>query len=238
MAANTHGIPTVYLPQTEADFQKFVDFADSVGPEWRSVHVSSDGKTQVWDRKSDVSSVNVVRLVAHIATEALVLYDTLHDPDYRKVWDENMIEGYLIEQLDDFNDVGYYSAKAPVALVASRDFCNERSWQVKDNRQYVIMNHSVVHPKCPEKKGFVRANSITSGYLVRVDDAGGCTLTYITQADPRGWIPTSVMNFVTSKYAPKIITKLENAANGYNAWKAAHAPGHFPWRQIINLPQQ
>jgi hypothetical protein len=43
--------------------------------------------------------------------EALTLYDTLHDPEYRPDWDDNMIEGFLIEQLDKCNDVGYYSAK-------------------------------------------------------------------------------------------------------------------------------
>jgi len=165
--ASHHGIPTVYIPSTPEDFVKFIEFADSTGPEWRSVHATSDGQTRFWVRKSDGSSVNIVKLVANIVADALTLYDTLHDPDYRKVWDENMVEGYLIEQLDEFNDVGYYSAKSPVALVAGRDFCNERSWQVKDDTQYVIMNHSVIHPQCPEKKGFVRANSITSGYLVR-----------------------------------------------------------------------
>jgi len=210
-----------------------VDFCDSTDG-WHSVHETSDGKTKLWDRKSEVSSINIVRLLANIATDALILYDTLHDPDYRKIWDENMIEGLCIEQLDDFNDVGYYSAKAPVALVAGRDFCNERSWQVTDDTQYVIMNHSVVHPKCPEKKGFVRANSIMSGYLVRRKAEGGCTLTYLTQADPRGWIPATVMNFVTTKFAPKLISKLENAANAYTEWKTKHSPGHFPWRGLSN----
>jgi hypothetical protein len=39
------------------------------------------------------------------------LYDTLHDAEYRAVWDENMIEGKVIQQLDDWNEVGYYSAR-------------------------------------------------------------------------------------------------------------------------------
>jgi hypothetical protein len=70
--------------------------------------------------------------------------------------------------------------------VSNRDFVNQRSWRVTDNKEFIIMNHSVVHPKQPEKKGFVRANSIMTGYLVRVREDGGCTLTYLTQTDPRG----------------------------------------------------
>jgi hypothetical protein len=55
------------------------------------------------------------------------------------------------------------------------------------------MNHSVVHPNAPEKKGFVRAKSILTGYLVR-EVEGGCTLTYLTQTDPMGWIPNWLTN--------------------------------------------
>jgi hypothetical protein len=42
---------------------------------------------------------------------ASLLYDVLHDSEYRAQWDDNMVEGFLIEQLDKHNDVGYYSAK-------------------------------------------------------------------------------------------------------------------------------
>jgi len=186
-----HGVPTFYLPSTETEFDEFVTFADSSDSGWRSAYASSDGKVKVWDRKSDVSSINIVRLVAKLSVDALVLYDTLHDPDYRKEWDDNMIEGFLIEQIDDNNDVGYYSAKSPAVMVSARDFCNERSWQVKGDRQYVIMNHSVIHPKCPEKKG-IRKGKLNSDRLSRADKRRPRVCFDIHHPDRPSWLDSNL----------------------------------------------
>jgi len=211
---------------TNEDFDGFIK-AGQTEENWNLCY--QEGELKVWDQKSDASAVNIVKLYAVFPDlNPWVLYDVLHDPEYRAVWDENMIEGYNIEQLDANNDVGYYSAKAP-ATIANRDFVNQRSWRVQDDKEFVIMNHSVVHPKAPEKKGFVRANSIRTGYMVNAKDAG-CTLTYLTQTDPRGWIPTFLVNKVTKTFAPKIIDKLHNAAVKYTEWKNAHKPENKPWR--------
>jgi hypothetical protein len=76
-----------------------------------------------------------------------------------------------------------------------------------------------------------RANSIMTGYLVCVRPEGGCTLTYLTQTDPKGWIPGWLTNTVTKTFAPKLIARLEKACKGYKEWKGKHNPDKFPWRE-------
>jgi len=216
-----------YKLATDADFDAFINQCDNHDG-WTVVVDKAD--LRVWEKKSDLSPINIVKLHATFATlDPDSLYDTLHDPDYRAVWDENMVEGVNIEQLDPTNDVGYYSAKAP-PTVTNRDFCNQRSWRAREGPEYIIMNHTVTHPKCPEKKNFVRANSICTGYLIRARREGGCTLSYMTQTDPKGWIPAWLVNKVTTSFAPKIVDKLLNASANYNAWKAKHSPEEKPWR--------
>lgn len=207
---------------TDEDFDSFRDFCDSTD-DWHECF-DKDG-VQVWDKPSD-TGLNIAKLHAKIPTcSARVLYDVLHDPDYRKTWDENMIDGHLIEQLDKHNDVGYYSAKLPMG-VTNRDFVNERSWRVKEG-EMIIINHSVPHKDKPEEKGFVRGNSILAGYIVR-PDGEGCTLSYIAQSDPKGWIPGWLVNKVTTKFAPKLIDKMREVGPKYDEWKKDN-PGEKIW---------
>lgn len=135
--------------------------------------------------------------------------------------------------LNKHTEVGYYSAKMP-ATVSNRDFCNLRTWRMDTARkEYIIFNFSVVHPDCPEKKGFVRARSLKSGYYVTEDPSGGCTFTYYSQSDPKGWIPTWVINMLMTKLPPKILDKLHDVCLAYGAWKAEHEPDVKEWLNTV-----
>lgn|SRR3989338_1270759 len=161
--------------------------------------------------------------------EPETLYDVLHDHNYRKVWDDNMIEGIVIFQLDSCNEVGYYAAKSP-SPVSNRDFLNQRCWRaLPDDGLWVIMNWSTAHSDYPEKKGFVRAQSILSGYQIRRNPKGGCSFTYVTQTDPKGWIPAWVVNNIAGKLAPRVSQTLHTVALAYPAWKKDNRPDWKPW---------
>ncbi|NWR54763.1 STA10 protein, partial [Bucorvus abyssinicus] len=112
------------------------------------------------------------------------IYDVLHDIEYRKKWDTNVIETFDIGKLTVNSDVGYYACRCPKPL-KNRDFITLRSW-LPMGSDYIIMNYSVKHPNYPPRKDMVRAVSIQTGYLIQGTGAKSCTITYLAQVDPRG----------------------------------------------------
>jgi len=228
--ADTTKYPEKYELATKQNFDDFRAAVDS-DTNWNVVLDKPDIK--VWDQAVPNEAINNVKMWAHLKDiPASVVYDVIHDPDYRLEWDNNMAEGYNIEQLDPYNDVGYYAGKSPFFIVSGRDFCNERSWWVnKDKTEYIIINHSVLHPKCPEKKGFVRAWSHRTGYVIRVDpnDPNSTILYYMTRTDMKGTIPIWIVNTVMKTFAPNLIDNLKKVCPGYTAWKQEHKPEWKPW---------
>ena len=177
---------------------------------------------KVWKRPDEKAPINLVRLWAVIpGADPAMLYDMLNNHAYRKVWDENMIEGKVVEMLTPVDEVGYYSAKAPSPL-SNRDFVTHRTFRAfPEEQRYVIFNKSALHEKMPEDPNFVRGHSFRTGYQMKKHEKGSI-LEYMTQSDPKGWIPKWVTNTVVTKVAPGIIEKMVKAAEGYEAWLKEH----------------
>lgn len=58
----------------------------------------------------------------------------------------------------------------------------------------------------------------------------GCFLGYISQTDPKGKLPSWLVNKITQKFAPKVVKQLKRAAEGYESWKERQSdPRNKPW---------
>lgn len=167
---------------------------------------------------------------------AEILYDVLHDVEYRKKWDTNVIETFDIGKLTVNADIGYYAWKCPKPL-KNRDVITLRSW-LPMGKDYIIMNYSVKHAKYPPRKDLVRAVSIQTGYLIQGGGPNNCTLVYLAQVDPRGSLPKWVVNKSSQFLAPKAMKKMYKACQKYPDWKKKHNPQHKPWiyPEQSNLP--
>ncbi|XP_068103734.1 START domain-containing protein 10-like [Hyperolius riggenbachi] len=158
---------------------------------------------------------------------AETVYDVLHDTEYRKKWDMNMIETRDIARLSGNADFGYYSWKCPKPL-KNRDVVTLRSWLVLPDC-YIIINFSVKHNMYPPRKDLVRAVSLLAGYLVKSNGPTSSTLTYLAQVDPRGSLPKWVVNKSSQYLAPKVLRKLHKACLQYPAWKKKNKHDFKPW---------
>ncbi|XP_069059868.1 START domain-containing protein 10 isoform X1 [Pleurodeles waltl] len=155
------------------------------------------------------------------------LYDVLHDVEYRKKWDTNVIETFDIGKLTVNADIGYYAWKCPKPL-KNRDVITLRSW-LPMGLDYIIMNYSVKHAKYPPRKDMVRAVSIQTGYLIENKGPKSCVLTYLAQVDPKGSLPKWVVNKSSQFLAPKAMKRMYKACLKYPEWKRKHNPQHKPW---------
>lgn len=72
----------------------------------------SKGDTKVWTMPVDGCALKMVKINSTFDTvNGYTLFDVLHDPDYRKVWDSHMLDSHEIGVFNVNNDVGYYASK-------------------------------------------------------------------------------------------------------------------------------
>eukprot|EP01128_Nolandella_sp_AFSM9_P009103 TRINITY_DN573_c1_g1_i1.p1 TRINITY_DN573_c1_g1~~TRINITY_DN573_c1_g1_i1.p1 ORF type:complete len:302 (-),score=80.07 TRINITY_DN573_c1_g1_i1:55-960(-) len=225
----------------DSDFDSFIAQCKDSSPEWVEAYHDKKAQLTVWKKKIKNSDIAVLRARQVFPNaDPATLYDVLHDHEFRKTWDDNMIEGYTLETLDVHNTVGYYAARMPTPI-SNRDFVNQRSWLVRKDAEvptWIICNHSVIHDSMKDRSGFVRGWSYQTGYLVEAHPEGGAVFTYSTQADPKGWIPAWAINSAITTLGPRLLAKLGSVVPKYEAWfKENRKDGHRPWLTPPTTPR-
>ncbi|KAF7262646.1 hypothetical protein EG68_00069 [Paragonimus skrjabini miyazakii] len=195
-------------------------------PSWSCDYTKSN--ISVFSKFSNTSNIKIIKLV-HVFKDvpADLLFDTLMDTEYRKVWDKNMVESFELCHINPNNDIGYYALRSFPAI-CDRDFVLQRSW-LQTGSEFIITNRSIFHKALPPRKQYIRALSYLTAYLIRTRGSNSCELTYVSHCDPRGKLPAWAVNKATQYVAPRVIKRLCKACHNYTAWKRTNRPDFKPW---------
>jgi hypothetical protein len=120
----------------------------------------------------------------------------LMDQRHRASWDSTCVSASCLETLDEDNDVIHQVIKTP-AGVSNRDFVQARARLQVDETKFVLVLRSVVHASCPVKRGVVRGETHTSGWVCEELAVGegnppASQITFIASNDVKGNIPKSL----------------------------------------------
>uniref|UniRef100_A0A915PPH4 START domain-containing protein 10 n=1 Tax=Setaria digitata TaxID=48799 RepID=A0A915PPH4_9BILA len=192
---------------------------------------------KVWTKSVPKSNLHMIKAKAMLSdVPASVVYDVLHDPQYRPKWDKYHVATIDIGLINPNNDICYY-AVGGMAPLKVRDFVLQRSWLDVGKEKY-ICSHSICHEKCPPVKGYIRGIVYLTAYYIRDLEQNGCQVTYINHSDPKGEVPAWLTNHLAKVIGPKFIRRIHKACLKYENWKANNCPDWKPWiypEQQINL---
>lgn len=136
-------------------------------------------------------------------------FDFLADVKRRPEWDHLMQEGKLIEIIDENTTVQYIRMKASFP-VSARDVVTLNHVAKLNDGRMMMTCKSIVHKSCPEIPGVIRLDCDCAGFVVAPinDQPNKCFVIQIANADPKGWIPKSILKLVSTRDMPASAKKL------------------------------
>ena len=166
------------------------------------------------------------------------------DPSRASILDDMLKEMKTVEDISDAMQLVHLHYKA-VWPTTARDFSIINVFGRIDSQTRVHAAKSVVDPRIPEEKGYVRGEVISGGYVIK-DYPGNpekAEVIYLTQVDLKGNVPAFIINKVTESQ-PQCVSHLRSIAEAdynklrRNPIKMKQFEDQFPIPDIIkDIPE-
>ena len=132
----------------------------------------------------------------------------MRNPENNCKLDDMLKETRVIDRVTDTTVLAHLLFKS-VWPTAPRDFTVISTAGWYNETTLVKAGVSVVDPRLPEDKGYVRGNIVCGGYVIKVcpEKPEQCEVTYVSQAELKGNIPTFAVNKVTESQ-PHCVSRL------------------------------
>jgi hypothetical protein len=185
----------------EKKFEQFLTLTRASG--WNNIPVTEEGMTdlELSDIKQEGSTVDTVRVVGtlNVKTDALAGLLMTQDLEVYKNWDPDCLEIRPVSKVDDTLMVNFARFAVPYPLT-ERCFVLTKGIKRNPDGSILIVQASINHKDFKYDPNMVRGVVYVSGYLLTPAD-GKTKMIRITQLDPKGNIPTWVVNMFKGKAA-------------------------------------
>jgi len=210
------------------EFLALADLPDSPTSPWQLIVTSTNPFIQVY-RYIDTDFC--FRVVAHLNATPEAAFDLLADITRRMEWDSLCEDSGIVEEIDKTTKVMFMKTKG-IWPTAPRDVCVLGYVATLSDGRYLNVTRSIVHDGFPprDKEGVVRMDAKIAGQVVGPHPdgiEGMCRVVQVADGDLKGWIPQSVIGWVSTKAVPysfktlnKVLSKEEKKTDSIIAKEA------------------
>mmetsp|Transcript_11195 Transcript_11195/g.18935 ORF Transcript_11195/g.18935 Transcript_11195/m.18935 type:complete len:273 (-) Transcript_11195:255-1073(-) len=201
----------MYAKMADNLIAELVELADV--PEERSGWWLSKerGDIRIYARKAEGSPFYFVRGDIKVKYPAAKFANLFRLPfvELMELTDPMWITGEQVETLvntpTELHAIRYGQFKFPWPCW-NRDFVWYAVVRTLEDGTAITIARSIEHPSKPPTKNAVRAYILTTGYVAKPDpdDPNVTHVSYIVQADPRGWLPSFVVNYASISQAENV----------------------------------
>lgn len=128
------------------------------------------------------------------------LIEGLGDVEQRPKWDDMVLNAEIKERHFPFYQVSYSQIKSPSILICNREMLALGRMRWEEDGGALMALKAITDPDYPEQPGYVRAEMVVGGYIIRpTPNPKEFLVTWAGCVNPGGWIPTAVANIVAYK---------------------------------------
>lgn len=193
-----------------AELDKFaadpLSTTDLNSPDWKSV--GSKNNTIVIHER--IGKDMLFRAIAQLEASSASVFDLFADIPKRPLWDQLCELGEVISQIDHWTRVIYIRTKS-IWPTSSRDLLIRCTIRNLGHERYLMVSKSIEHSSRPPHPNYVRMNANCIGQLFLPTGKNKCQIIQMSDTDLNGWIPKSVISFISTKALPFAFEKIAHS---------------------------